>query len=149
MKVFANTAVSFGDGHWYMVANNGPARLLKPNATSGYVLLSRDGTSKHAHHHFYETIVGPIPTGLVPDHLCRDRACCAPAHIEPVTRSVNALRGRNVNREKTHCPRGHAYAGNNAILRERTKRGNRFVNRTCRVCMNTVWRARRAEGLSG
>ena len=45
-----------------------------------------------AHRWAYEHLVGPIPPGLESDHLCRNRACVNPAHIEPVTRSVNFLR---------------------------------------------------------
>ena len=47
-----------------------------------------------AHRVTYEHFVGPIPGGLDIDHLCRTPPCCNPTHLEPVTRSVNNLRGR-------------------------------------------------------
>jgi hypothetical protein len=46
-----------------------------------------------AHRYAFENLVGPVPAGLDLDHLCRTRACVNPAHLEPVTRQVNLLRG--------------------------------------------------------
>jgi hypothetical protein len=63
-----------------------------------------------AHRVAYEEFVGPIPTGMVLDHLCRNRACINPAHLEPVTQRENNLRGENdrvvLHRAKT-CAKGH------------------------------------------
>jgi hypothetical protein len=46
-----------------------------------------------AHRFAYELLVGPIPEGLVIDHLCRNRRCVNPAHLEPVTAEENWRRG--------------------------------------------------------
>lgn len=63
---------------------------------SGYAQFSRriDGrqTSVLAHRASYEAFVGPIPDGLQIDHLCRNRSCVNPAHLEPVTSQVNNAR---------------------------------------------------------
>lgn len=86
-----------------------------------------------AHRVSYELFVGPIPDGLVIDHLCRNRACVRPDHMEPVTAGVNALRGDTVtaaNSAKTHCERGHPFDDANTIRIGRTRR--------CRTCINAT-----------
>jgi len=50
------------------------------------------GQSVHAHRFAYEELVGPIPEGLDLDHLCRNKTCVNPAHLEPVTRAENVRR---------------------------------------------------------
>lgn len=98
-----------------------------------------------AHRLAYELLVGPIPSGLDLDHTChnsdlfcagghscRHRRCCNPAHLEPVTRSVNLRRGRpagTFNRNKTHCPRGHPYDLLNTSFGSRGQRICRTCNR--------------------
>ena len=85
--------------------------------------------SKPSHRFAYTALVGEIPDGLQIDHLCRNRACCNPGHLEPVTCRENLLRGETLaaaNAAKTHCPAGHPYAGDNLKI----KRGGRC----CREC---------------
>lgn len=72
------------------------------------------GTSVAAHRFIYEQLEGPIPTGLQLDHLCRNRTCVNPDHLEPVTLQENISRGltgkvNHRNSVKTHCPNGHEY----------------------------------------
>jgi hypothetical protein len=77
-----------------------------------------------AHVIVYEIMVGSIPKGLEPDHLCRNRACVNPSHIEPITHKKNVMRGTSpvVDQVKrTHCPKGHPYDEENT-LRRRGKR---------------------------
>ena len=117
--------------------------LWTATTTQGYgYLWARPGTvSTRAHKLAYETLVAPVPTGLVLDHLCRVRRCCNPAHVEPVTDQVNLLRGETLAAaqvRRTHCPRGHAYDAENT----RTYRRNK---RECRACRIERRARRRAE----
>jgi hypothetical protein len=67
----------------------------------------------------YRHYIGEIPRGMTLDHICRNRDCCNPAHLEPVTVKENILRGDSLsarNARKTHCHRGHPLAGDNLSL---------------------------------
>jgi len=61
-------------------------------SVEGYALKRRDGKKIPAHRDYYELYRGPIPTGLMIDHLCRNHACVNPFHLEPVTAKENAAR---------------------------------------------------------
>lgn len=92
--------------------------------SDGYPRLSlgfgRQKRSVLAHRVVYEMLREPIPADLQLDHLCRNRACINPAHLEPVTSRVNTLRGVSpsaLNAAKTHCKRGHRFDEKNTRLR--------------------------------
>ncbi len=99
-------------------------------------------TACKAHRFAYIALVGPIPDGLVLDHLCRNRACVNPDHLEPVTQGTNARRGDAGahNASKTHCPAGHPYSDANT---EHARRGRR-----CRTCREAYYAANRDEILA-
>ena len=58
----------------------------------GYGHKSYKGTTVRAHRHYYEKLVGPVPDGLVLDHLCKNKKCVNPTHLEPVTNKENLNR---------------------------------------------------------
>lgn len=84
-----------------------------------------------AHRWSYQAVRGPIPDGLHIDHLCRTPACVNPAHLEPVTPAVNAMRApvTRAKAEQTACLRGHAYTPDNTITKPNG-------TRKCRACDN-------------
>jgi len=95
----------------------------------GYWTVRRNGRIVLAHRAMYELIKGEIPSGLQLDHLCRNRACINPSHLEPVTCRVNLLRGKThaaANALKTHCKHGHPFDSENTVIVS--------DGRSCREC---------------
>jgi hypothetical protein len=111
--------------------------------SGGYCQSSTIGKDKRrcmAHRAVYEILVGPIPKGLELDHLCRNRACVNPEHLEPVTTRENVLRSQNlasINAKKTHCPQGHPYNQENTYIYPDGKR-------RCKICRMAASRKYRA-----
>ncbi len=99
----------------------------------GYAMQSLSEKNMRVHRTVFELTHGPIPIGLVPDHLCRVRCCINPNRIESVTNKVNVLRGDGPtakNARKTHCVNGHPLTQEN--LGSYGKKGTRF--RRCKKC---------------
>lgn len=105
-----------------------------------------------AHHGMYERLVGPVPIGLTLDHLCRNTICVNPAHLEPVTLTVNILRGdgwAGLNARKTHCPKGHALEGANLLIVTHGWRRCRICYRLSRIRRYARVARERASGNVG
>ncbi|UUW87397.1 HNH endonuclease signature motif containing protein [Pimelobacter simplex] len=93
------------------------------------------GDIRMAHRVAYELTKGPIPAGLVIDHLCRNHGCVRPDHLEPVTQRENILRG--IRRQPdTHCKRGHEFTPENTYMRPNGRQA-------CRPCHRAYDRDRK------
>jgi HNH endonuclease len=110
---------------------------------TGYGHLKFFGKNAYSHRIAYQMLVGPIPEGLTLDHLCRNRICCNPDHLEAVSQRVNALRGQTVaaaNAAKTHCPQGHEFLPTNTYVPPKKPHA-----RDCLECRRAAARRYRAK----
>lgn len=100
--------------------------------TKGYAMIwdPDRANNRPAHRLMYEHFIGPVPEGLQLDHLCRNRSCVNPYHLEPVTARENVLRGTGptaINAARTQCKNGHEFTPENTYLR-------RSGGRSCIEC---------------
>lgn len=125
---------------WVKVDENGPVPDYAPHlgpcwiwtaflGTGGYGNFRAGGGNSQAHRYAYELLVKPIPDGLELDHLCRVHACVNPAHLEPVTRKVNVIRGADgrLAERDGKCPNGHEMTPENTGE-------DRWHRRVCKAC---------------
>lgn len=103
----------------------------------GYAQFRLEGRAPMAHRVAYEHFVGPIGGGLEIDHLCKNRSCVNPVHLQPVPHAENVRRGDAGKwlAQKTHCPSGHRYSPENTRLKK--LRNGRF-GRSCITCVRRL-----------
>jgi hypothetical protein len=97
---------------------------------TGYGRFWDKPRTRSTHRVAYEALVGPIPANHDIDHLCRNKSCCNPLHLEVVTQRENTLRAESpaaINATKTSCPHGHEYTSANTRIRKDGARA-------CRTC---------------
>ena len=135
-----SSAEAFEDGY------ETPCMYLPLNPNRGGYVVIRTGTgsarrSIPAHKLMYEVHIGAVPDGLVLDHLCRNRACVNPWHLEPVSHQTNILRGVGCAPSyaaRDRCKNGHSLAGENLFMRSNGGRGCR----ACQAMWNVQYRQR-------
>ena len=108
----------------------------------GYGRFGYDDANRRAHRIGLLIAGIDVPEGLVPDHTCKDRSCQNPAHMRIATQkancTVNSVSPMARNAQKTHCPKGHPYAGANLAIKQvppRIHKGKRFGQCTMRICL--------------
>lgn len=95
---------------WVKVNKTPTCWLWTGSLRGGYAQYWLDGKPAVAHVVAYTDIIGAVPQGMQLDHLCRERRCVNPAHLEPVTQRENILRGASIvaqQAKRTHCKYGH------------------------------------------
>jgi len=138
---------------WAAVNKNGPVPASRPELgpcwlwklsvnkkRGGYGQFRLGRRTFRAHIVAYRLSGRSVPRGLDLDHLCRTTRCVNPAHLEPVTRRVNFLRGEHptaVSVRENRCQRGHKFDLFNTYWRPNGKR-------ECRACASDARRQRRA-----
>jgi hypothetical protein len=112
------------------IDNNGCWNWTAAKNMGGYGQFKFNRKMIYAHRFSYAFHKGSIPKDLTLDHLCRNRACVNPEHLEPVIQKENILRGQGlcaINARKTHCPKGHPLSGSNLYI-------NPNGGRQCKIC---------------
>jgi hypothetical protein len=112
------TAVRFWERVAYTFSREGCWPWLGTMHPHGYGRFNADGRLHLAYRWAYEFSRGPVPDGMELDHLCRNRACCNPWHLEAVSHRENTLRGDSFAARfarQTHCKRGHELSGDNLM----------------------------------
>jgi hypothetical protein len=126
-----------GNGCWIYVAGKN---------SNGYGVIyesGHNGKQRLTHRVTYVRLIGPIPSGLSLDHLCRVRSCCNPAHLEPVPHQVNVNRGNSpsmVSRRTGACVNGHSRNDENTYI-------DKLGKAHCRRCDRDRKREKRLKTL--
>jgi HNH endonuclease len=141
-RFWSKVAKSDDPPFWWL---NGGCWEWTGTTREGYGRIKNSNRLSNAHVLSYQWSKGPIPDGYRIDHLCRNRRCVNPHHLDAVTHQTNIkrglskwygvseglLKGHQKSRNATHCPQGHPYSGDNLFI-------NVNGSRRCRQCNREV-----------
>ena len=129
IRFWAKVAFSDETECWYWTASFN---------RDGYGQFKILGSYEGAHRWAWECCNGPVPEGMELDHLCRNRRCVRPDHLDAVTHRENCRRGsRGLLRSPAEqCVRGHEFTPINTRLSQRER-----ICRSCARERNRAWRA--------
>lgn len=127
-------SVGHGSGCWIWEGGKTP---------TGYGIISVDGKYRPVHRVAYEMFRGPIPDGMVLDHLCRTPACCWPGHLDPVSHAVNIARG--VAPAAVAHRNGTCLSGKHDMTDVYVTKGGRRQCRPCQLEKGAAYRASKRD----
>jgi hypothetical protein len=107
----------------------------------GYPIVTLDGLTRRAHRAAYEQAKGPIPAGMHLDHVCRNRSCINPDHLEPVTSAENTRRGLKATRitPSIAATIRDRYAAGGVVQRELAAEFDVSIAQISRIVTNKRW----------
>jgi hypothetical protein len=108
--------------------------------TNGYSRIRINGKAIQAHRWAWELVNGPVPEGMVIDHMCGNKLCVLPKHLRAVTQQVNIMAGKHNIDNRTHCNQGHPFEGNIYVR----KNGKRECYQCCRERSHRNYHRKRA-----
>ena len=130
------------------VVDSGCWEWSKPICPNGYANFGINYRKMYAHRFIYEYYTGQLDPNLTIDHLCRNRKCVNPEHLEQVTMKENILRGQSPSAlcaVKTHCLRGHEFTKENTLLIQ----NRRQCRKCCRIRCREDYVKNREKRLEG
>lgn len=139
-----STSKTVAERFWEKVNKTKSCWFWTSAVVNGYGSFTANGKNNVAHRVSYKMIKGPIPEGKHLDHLCRNKLCVNPDHLEAVTCQENILRGIGaaaINSRKTHCVRGHEFNEENSYKNEKGQR----ICRLCKVLAARVYKKKYPE----
>lgn len=147
----AGRVIKYRQGHGRIKRDPVPYFVIDPDTgcwvwqrslnNGGYGVLFHTGKNRKAHRVYYEQHHGPIPDGAEIDHLCRNRACVNPAHLEAVGRHENIRRGAatKLNADQVREIRA-AYAAGGVTYKVLAQRFGISVPHVCEIVRRVQWK---------
>lgn len=97
--------------------------------SNGYSRIRIGGKQIQAHRWAWQIVNGPVPDGLVIDHICRNRRCVLPSHLRAITQQENVMAGLHNIDNRSHCNQGHPFTKENIMVRKNGRRECAECNR--------------------